>query len=143
MKPKESYAEDLPYWRTNQKQPDYWIEQAKEEIKRAGGLVLSSMYGDDSTGRAAFMLYFRFDRDEFKMVWPVLKSRVGNQKAARLQAATMLYHTVKARAVEVRVRGARAAFFGDLLLSSGQTAAESSGEEFLARLPALLPGKQE
>lgn len=139
MKQKEVFAEDMPYWKTSRTQPDSWLEKVKEEIHRAGGQVLSTMYGDDSTGRAAYMIRFRFGSDEFRLVWPVLKSRVGNMQAAKIQAVTMLYHLVKARAIEVRVRGARTAFYGDLLLTTGQTAAEASQEQFLGNLPALLP----
>lgn len=138
-KPKELYADDMPYWQTSKASVDTWLEKVKEEIKRAGGVVQSTMYGDDELGRAAFMIRFRFDQDEFRMVWPVLKSRRGNLLAAKVQAVTMLYHTVKARAVEIRVRGARAAFYGDLLLTDGRTASEASEEVFLGSLPALLP----
>lgn len=134
-KPKEFYAEDMPYWKTSKAGVDTWLEKAKEEIKRAGGVVRSTMYGDDELGRAAFVIWFRFGQDEFKMVWPVLKSKTGNLQAAKVQAITMLYHTVKARAVEIRVRGARAAFYGDLLLTDGRTASEVSEEAFLGILP--------
>jgi hypothetical protein len=139
MNKKETYAEDMPYWKTSQAGPDAWLDKVKAEIQRAGGKVLSSMYGDDDLGRAAFMIRFRFGEDEFKLIWPVLQSKTSNLKAAKIQAVTMLYHAVKARAVEVRVRGARAAFYGDWLLSDGRTAAEASQEQFLANLPGLLP----
>jgi hypothetical protein len=133
------YAEDMPYWKTSKQGVDAWLEKVKAEIKRAGGVVQSTMYGDDELGRAAFMIRFRFSQDEFRMVWPVLKSKSNNLQAAKVQAITMLYHTVKARAVEIRVRGARAAFYGDLLLTDGRTASEVSEEVFLGSLPALLP----
>lgn len=135
-----TYAEDLPYWNTSQRTgADEWLEKAKEEIKRAGGSILSSMYGDDELGRAGFMIRFRFGQDEFRMFWQVVQSKTKNQKKAKIQAATMMYHAIKARAVEVRVRGARAAFYGDLLLTDGRTVVEASEEAFLDRLPALLP----
>lgn len=137
--PKELFAEDFPYWKTSKASADSWLEKVKDEIKRAGGIVQSTMYGDDDTGRAAFMIRFRFGQDEFKMIWPCLKSKTGNQQAAKVQAITMVYHTVKARAVEVRIRGARTAFYGDLLLTDGRTANEATEDAFLGRLPALLP----
>lgn len=143
MNKKETYAEDMPYWKTSKAGPDSWLEKVKLEIQRAGGQVLSTMYGDDNLGRAAYMIRFRFGEDEFRLVWPVLKSKTGNLPAAKVQAITMLYHAVKARAVEVRVRGARAAFYGDWLLSDGRTAAEASQEQFLANLPGLLPAPRE
>lgn len=135
----QTYAENLPYWQTSRSGVETWMDKVKREIARAGGEVLSTMYGDDSTGRAAFMIRFRFGPDEFRTIWPVTKSKSGNDKAEKIQAVTMLYHTVKAKAVEVRVRGARVAFYGDLLLSDGHTAAEASQELFLESLPALLP----
>src|SRR5262245_59319598 len=117
MDTKQPYAEDLPYWKTSKASVDSWLDKVKDEIKRAGGVVQSTMYGDDEMGRAAFMVRFRFGQDEFKMIWPVLKSKTGNLQAAKVQAITMLYHTIKARAVEIRVRGASAAFYSDLLLT--------------------------
>ena len=135
----DTYAENLPSWKTSRSSVDSWLDKVKNEITKAGGWVLSTMYGDDHLGRAAFMIAFRFDDDTFKMTWPVLRSKSDNLQAAKIQAATMMYHSVKARAVEVRVRGARAAFFGDLMLSDGRTASEASQEAFLAELPMMLP----
>lgn len=143
MNQKQIYAEDLPYWKTSRSGADEWLEKAKDEIKRAGGKVVSSLYGDDGTGRAGFMIVFQFGEDRFRMSWQVVQSKTGNQSAGKVQAATMLYHTIKARAVEIRVRGARMAFFGDLLLGDGRTAAEATGEQFLSYLPALLPAPKE
>lgn len=136
----KQFADDLPYWKTSKMSVDSWFEKAKEEIKRAGGQVLSSMYGDDNLGRSAFVIWFKFGQDEFRLSWPVMQPKNPRDfGAAKVQAVTMLYHVIKARAVEVRVRGARAAFFGDLMLSDGRTASESTGELFLERLPGLLP----
>lgn len=141
MNPKMPYAEDMPYWKTSRASVDSWLEKVKAEIKKAGGKVISSLYGDDDLGRAGFMIRFQFGEDYFQMSWPVLRPKSGDKDllAAKVQAATMMYHSVKARAVEIRVRGARAAFYGDLLLTDGRTASEVSEEVFLGSLPALLP----
>ncbi len=132
------YAEDLNYWKSGQSAPDTWIDKAKAEIKSAGGRAESEAYGRDSTGRAAYMLEFSFGADRFRAVWPVLTSRAGNEKAAKIQAATMLYHDVKAKCVSAKVHGARAAFFQFLLLPDGRTAAQAAAPELLDLYPKLL-----
>ena len=47
---KHVYAEDVNYWRTGQSSSDKWINDAKREIKAAGGTTmddfLSGMEGD-------------------------------------------------------------------------------------------------
>lgn len=132
------YAEDLNYWKSGQSSPDTWIDRAKREIVAAGGKVLSEAYGKDETGRAAFLLEFSFGAERFKAIWPVLKSRSGNEKAARIQAATMLYHDVKHRCVLVKVFGARQAFFNYLLLPDGRTAAQAATPDLMDLYPKLL-----
>lgn len=137
----ELYAEDVGnYWKTGTRAPDAWIDLAKKEIGSAGGKVLSEAYGRDDTGRAAFMLEFAFASERFRAIWPVLKSRTNNEKAARIQAATMLYHDVKARCVSAKVLGTRAAFFSYLLLPDGRTAAQVAAPELVTLYPKLLTG---
>lgn len=130
------YAEDINYWQTGQTAADTWIDKAKKEIKSAGGKVIGDVFGNDAlTGRSAFMIQFSFGQDAFKLVWPVLPSRSGKERAARIQAATMLYHDVKARCVSAKVIGNRAAFFTYILLPDGQSAASV---ELTEVLPALF-----
>ena len=131
-------AEDLNYWKSGTSSPDTWIDRAKKEIVTAGGKVLSEAYGKDDTGRAAYLLEFAFGGERFKAIWPVLKSRAGNERAARIQAATFLYHDVKHRCVLVKVFGARQAFFNYLLLPDGRTAAQLAAPELLDTYPKLL-----
>ncbi len=135
---KELYAEDVNYWKTGQSSPDTWIDNAKKEITTAGGKVLQEAYGSDDTGRAAYMLQFSFGDETFRAVWPVLKSKTGNVKAARIQAATMLYHDIKAKAVSAKVHGAKAAFFQYLMLPDGRTAAQIATPEIAMMYPRLL-----
>lgn len=133
------YAEDIGnYWKTGQSSPDTWIDKAKAEIKAAGGHVLSEAYGRDVDGRAAFLLGFRFGHENFRVVWPVLKSKTNNERAARIQAATMLYHDIKAKAVSAKVHGVRAAFFQYLALPDGRTIATLSTPELQASYPKML-----
>jgi len=138
-KTKKVYAEDLNYYRTGKSGPDAWITLAKGEIRRAGGTVQAEAFGSDASGRAAYMLTFQIGGDQFKLVWPVLESRdPKNEQAARVQAATMLYHDIKAKCVTAKVMGARAAFLPYLLLPTGQTASQSSSADLLEMLPKLL-----
>jgi len=134
------YAEQLPYWETSQASPDTWIERACQEIVRAGGVVKHEVYGRDQIGRAGYALHFAFKEDEFHILWPVIPSRAGNERAARRQAATMLFHDVKAKCIAARVHGPRSAFFQYFVLPDGRTAAQVSGQDLLALLPRLLPG---
>lgn len=132
------YADDVNYWKTGTSAPDTWIDRAKAEIRAAGGKVLSDAFGDQE-GRAVFMLEFSFGHDCFRLMWPVLQPR--NQKdlrAARVQAATMLYHDVKAKCVSAKVHGVRAAFFQYAMLPDGRTMAQVAEPEIAALYPKLL-----
>lgn len=129
------YAEDLNYWQSGRSSPDTWISKAKKELARAGFKVLGDAYGmDDVLGRAAYMLSFQLAEDMFKVTWPVLPSRTGKDQAARIQAATMLYHDVKSRCVSAKVLGGRTAFFSYIRLPDGRSAADTAVEEILPHL---------
>jgi hypothetical protein len=131
------YAEDVNYWKTSKSNADTWMERAKKEIRAIDGSILSEAYGSDG-GRAAFMLAFELHDDQYKILWPVLQSRKGDLSAAKVQAATMLYYDVKNRCVSMKVLGARAAFFGFLLLPDGRTVAQVGTQELAAMVPNML-----
>jgi hypothetical protein len=135
---REIYAEDVNYWRTGTSSPDTWIDRAKKELTAAGGKVGNEAFGRDESGRAAYMLEFSFGGERFRAVWPVLKSRAGSERAARIQAATMLYHDIKAKAVSAKVHGVRAAFFQYLALPDGRTAAQVAAPELTMLYPKML-----
>lgn len=134
------YAEDVNYWQTGKSSPDSWIDNAQKEILSIGGKVLAWAFGaEGATGRAAYMLEFTLAGERFKVVWPVLPTRSGkNEASARIQAATMLYHDVKARCVSAKVIGARSAFFSYLMLPDGRTAANVSAPELAEQLPNMF-----
>lgn len=138
------YAETMNYWQSSGVSPDSWIEKAKTEISRAGGKILGNGFvNEGTTGRSAFMLAFSFGDDQFKAVWPVLPTKSGNNQAsARIQAATMLYHDVKARCVAAKVLGFRSTFFNWLVLPNGQTASEAATPDLMQSIPALLNAPQ-
>ncbi len=133
------YAEDVNYWKTGQSSPDAWIDKAKREIEAVSGKVRSEAYGKDDSGRAAFLLEFSIGSERFRVVWPVLPTYSGkDERAARIQAATMLYHDIKAKCVSAKVHGARAAFFQYLMLPDGRTAPQAANAELTELWPKLL-----
>lgn len=138
------YAEDVNYWQTGKSSPDTWIDNAQREIKSIGGKILGWAFGmESSTGRAAYMLEFELTGERFKIVWPVLPTRSGkNEVSARIQAATMLYHDVKARCVSAKVIGKRTAFFSYLMLPDGRTAATVATPELAIQLPEMFQVRQ-
>lgn len=117
-KNEKPYAEDLGhYWKTSNSSPDSWLEKAVKEINRAGGLVTAQGYVL-TPEESCYMIQFEFGKDKFKILWPVLESKTKNTIAAKRQAATMLYHDVKARCVSAKVLGARQSFYGFMLPGS-------------------------
>ena len=133
------YAEDVSYWKTSSSSADSWLDKTVKLIKAAGGRVLTEGFIRESgTGRAAFLIEFLLQDNHFKLIWHVLKSRAGDEKAAKVQAATAMYHDVKAKCLRSIWAGARAAFLEWLLLPNGQTAAEAVSPDLLAAIPALI-----
>lgn len=133
------FAEDVPYWKTGQSSPDTWIEKAKRTITQFGGELLAEGFGcEHGAARSAFLLAFRLDGEEFRITWPVLPTRHGSELSARRQAATMLYHDIKARCLSARVLGARMAFFAWLRLPDGRVAGQLALPELQSVLPAML-----
>jgi hypothetical protein len=141
------YAEQLPYWKSGQESIDTIQAKIHTEIQRAGGVV--SQYGDlTDSGRTMFFVTFTLQGDQYRIAYPVLKSRSKNQTAAvltacRRQAVTMMYHDVKSRCVSVRVLGARTAFGGFRLMPDGRTDGQTSTPELLALLPLALPAPRQ
>lgn len=137
------YGEDVNYWQTGQSSPDKWTEKTKKQIQTLGGQVLMEGFGSEpTTGRSAYMMAFEIEGDQFKVIWPVLPSKKGNEIAARRQAATMLYHDIKAKCLSAVVLGARAAFFSYLLLPDGRTTSEASLPELMKDIPDLFLANQ-
>lgn len=137
------YAEDMNYWQTSSSSSDTWMEKTMDLIEDFGGTVLQHAFGSEpQTGRSAYMMMFTLEGDHFKVVWPVLSTKGGNNTAAKRQAATMLYHDTKAKLLQTHIMGARTAYFANLLLPDGRTASEASTEELADRLPSFLSTPQ-
>lgn len=136
------FAEKVNYWKTGGSGADRWMERAKREIEKAEGRIISEGFGrDGNTQRAAFFLAFEVGPERFKILWPVLPTKSGkpaDELAARRQAATLLYHDVKARCISSRVLGARVAFFSYWCLPDGRAAAEVAAPELLEAIPGTF-----
>ncbi len=132
------HAEEINYWKTSKSSPDTWIERAKKQIETLDGVIVMEAFGKDATGKAAYMLSFQIQGNCYKIVWPVLPSKTGNERAARVQAATMLYHDIKAKCISAAVLGSRAAFFSHLMLLDGRTTTEVSLNEIAELAPVMF-----
>jgi hypothetical protein len=142
-KPGLSYAEGLPYWQTSKSGVESWIEKIKKEITRypslKGKVVTEAVMTIDDV--SSIVLEFELQGDLFRIQWPVMKSKSGNQRAEKVQAATMIFYDVKARVITALVLGARAAFLSFLLLPDGTVAGTRTSSQLQAQLPTvfLLP----
>lgn len=136
------YAEEVNYWKTGRSSPDTWIDQAKREIISAGGVVVGDGFISEAfTMRSSYMLAFEIGEERFKMLWPVLEPKSGDVRAARIQAATALYHEVKAACVKAKFLGTRTAFLPYLMLCDGRSVSEVSSADLVEALPQLFGGK--
>jgi hypothetical protein len=133
------YAESVNYWKTSSSSPDKWMERARREIEKVGGVVIAEGFGSEpQTGRAAYMLVFEIGGDQFKITWPVLPSKGGHDRAARVQATTLIYREVKARCISAAVLGARVSFFAYLMLPDGRVVTELESPEWNEVMAAVF-----
>ena len=132
------FAEDIGhYWQTGKSAPDTWLEKTRRIIEGVGGSVVAEGFGSVA-GKAAYMMTFKIGNDNFKVVWPVLPSRTGKLGAAKVQAATLLYHDIKAKAMTASVLGAQIAFFSYMMLPDGRAASELARPELSEAFPLQL-----
>ncbi len=134
------FAEDVNYWKSGRSSPDTWIEKAKRLIEEIDGEIVSESFTHlPKTGQAAFLIEFTHCIDTFKIIWPVLKSKYGGEEAAaRRQAATFLYHDIKAKCMKAKIFGIRGAFFPFLALPGGVVAAQLTSPEVMKMIPKML-----
>lgn len=132
------FAEEINhFWQTSQTAPDSWMDKTKRLIQEVGGRVITEAFGQQE-GQSAFLLEFEIGEDRFRLTWPVLPSKGKNERAARIQAATLMFHDVKAKCMTALVMGTRAAFFSYLLLPDGRAATSASVEELETGIPELF-----
>jgi hypothetical protein len=129
------YAEDVNYWKTSVKSPDSWLEDTKSLIQSIGGKILSDMIAT-MDGKTAIMIQFQIADDRYKIVYPILTIRKeADRAAAKRQAATAMYHEVKALIVSAKFRSIRGAFHSYLVLPDGRTAGDLSAHEIAEAIP--------
>lgn len=132
------YAEDIGhYWKTGLSSPDVWMEKTRKLIEGISGEILAEGFGATQE-REAFMMSFAIGMDKFKVIWPVLPTRTNNKMASRRQAATLLYHDIKAKSMTASVLGADVAFFSYLMLQDGRVASELAMPELSEAFPLQL-----
>lgn len=138
---KEIFGEDVNYWKTSTKSPDSWLEDTKSLIQSIGGKILSDMIAT-MDGKTAIAVTFIIAEDRYKIIYPILAIRKeADRLAAKRQAATAMYHEVKALIVSAKFRGIRGAFHSYLVLPDGRTAGDLSAPEIVQAIPTpfLLP----
>jgi len=134
-------ADTIPYWRTSRSPADSWIAKSIEIIKKLGGNHITEGFRA-STDQSAFLIYFELNGEHFRIVWPVLPTKFpADNPAARIQAATLLFHDVKAKALAASILGPHTAFIGHLLLPNGKSVGEVASLELEATLKLLEPPK--
>lgn len=139
-KPELPMAETVSYWKSGKSTADRRLQETCALIERRGGTIRVAAWGQDPVlQREAYCVQFVHGTEEFRLVWPVLPTRKAT-RSARLQAATMLFHDVKAKIVAAEVLGVRQAFFSHLLLTDGRTVIEHSGDA--RALPQILETKR-
>ena len=135
-------AEDCNYWKSSNTAPDSWLQKTLAMVVKFGGIVLGSGYADDNeTGRSAFLIRFTLEGETFRILWPVLQSKSGDATSARRQAATMMYHDVKAKCGASQSLGVRVAFFAWVELADGRSACELATTELIETTPEMFSPK--
>jgi hypothetical protein len=132
--------EKLNYWKTSSTSPDTWIDKTIKLLDGFGAELRGHARGHNiATGEEAFMLEFSVGGDAFRIVWPVLTPKKEEDRgAARRQAATMMYHDVKARLLYAEIHGARNAFL-PMLLVDGGAGQVPMGTLSTPELPSSIP----
>lgn len=124
---KKIYAEDLPYWKSGT-QYNRAIDEALNYIEKYGGSITAQGTATID-GVTAIFIQFDMDGDSFRFVEKVAQTKSSHEtakRAAKVQAAASLKHSIKARVNEAARHGARKAFLSSLILPNGKVAHEES-----------------
>lgn len=134
-------ADRANYWKTGQSSADTQLDRASQLIINAGGVIKArgiGMFG----GNESVLLGYELDGESYRITWPVLIPRrlddTRDRRAARIQAATFVYHDVKAKCMAAQVLGTRTAMLPYLLTANGRTVAELTNPELEKALPKFL-----
>jgi len=113
-------AKEVNYFRTGKSGVESWLDKTERLIEDVGGNVTGRMVGR-MNGVSGIMLLFQIEDNDFRIDWPVLPGdNKKDNSAAERQAATFIYHDVKAKCMKVKIFGAKASFV-DNLLTDGKT----------------------
>lgn len=135
------FANELNYWKTSRSPAGSWLDKSEAMITSHGGTVHLSAKGNHG-GYSAYCIEFAFGDDVFKAIWPVLPAQNDNDKpAAERQAATMLYHDIKARCMKIAIFSPRGAFFDMLKLPDGRLAGHLGTPELVEHAGKFLEHK--
>ena len=114
------FAEDVSYWKSSKSDPNAWLSRTEDLIVKFGGVVKVVARGN-MEGRSAYLIEFEHEAEKFKILFPVLPTQRDETRAAERQAATLIYHDVKARLLRAEIFGVKSAFFEFLMLPDGRT----------------------
>lgn len=137
---KEWYAEDSNYFGTSSRAAETWLEMAKKELMLVGGKDIRKAAVEEND-TAVYVIEFTLDGDTYRMSYPAMpckKATSQNLKKAKVQAATFLYHAIKARALDMKILGAKAAFGSFMLVDGLRTVSDVLTGTPSAALPILL-----
>ncbi|MEO1417526.1 MAG: hypothetical protein AAFW00_19740 [Bacteroidota bacterium] len=119
-----TYANDLPYWKTGKSSAESWMNKTEKLITEAGGEVDTRISGKPN-GKEAILFIFMLEGARYKILWPVLPTKkIDEQPAALRQCATMIYHDTKARVLRLKIFPPKVVFSDYLIGPNGQTLAE-------------------
>lgn len=109
------------YWKTSRSSAGSWIDKAEDLISSIGANVRSSSkLGATDEEPACYMIAWHYDAKDYMVTWPILPHDEADRLAAERQAATFLYHEIKAAIVRKKVIGSTRAFAPWLVLPDGR-----------------------
>lgn len=139
------YANEVDYWKTGQtRTPEQWIALAVKQLEDHGATNVVTASGDND-GRHCFMMQFMLAGQQHRIIWPVLPVRwtdsESDKRAAKVQAATVLYHEVKHRCVVATRYGSQFGWFAYQQLPDGRTVQQLSSDELMRGVPEVMTPK--
>ncbi len=118
------YADDVAYWKTGTSSPDTWIDKTIRVVKELGGVEISQFFGHGENAGGVRTAISHRRRIVSSCLASASNARADDFASAQRQAATLLYHDCKAKAIAASVLGPRNAFIGSLITESGKTVSE-------------------
>lgn len=137
------YAEDIGnYWKTGSSAPETILSKAAKEVKKIGGKITTEAFIHQEN-RAVFVLEFEIGQQKYRAAYPVAeckKKSDENERAARRQAVTFLFYSVKAKCLDMKLLGAKVAFASWLLVDGRRSVSEIILTQDGDHLPKMLTG---